>query len=413
MRSIWIFITVLFLPHELMAEEGFAEFKSDYRYQLSQFSKQQVNEYQEFREQYLAEYDAFRQQLMQHWSEPVQSSPRERVIYSKDLQTRIRIDDMAKTVKIEYLTDHLVDKEKILQSLEKDENTAREVQFLSPASMVSSTIPELNSQQPLSKQKLNLIVQIDNQYQQSMAAIDSSEATPQQVKQEKMQLQSETNVRKQKLQSQLDLMNKKSLTYKHIQSQTLLLPNDYDYKKAKPFLKSYQEKVKTYGLSLPLLLAITQTESAYDPHATSHIPAFGLMQIVPASAGVDVAKKIYQIDTPPTANDLYHPKTNIDYGAGYLAILWRQYLGGITDEVSRKYCVIAAYNTGAGNVARVFNSKGSRSLKQAMFEINKLTPQQVYDRLEQRLPYDETKFYLKKVCALDNRYQSAIKNWSL
>jgi membrane-bound lytic murein transglycosylase C len=61
------------------------------------------------------------------------------------------------------------------------------------------------------------------------------------------------------------------------------------------------------------------------------------------------------------------------------------------------YCVIAAYNTGAGNVARAFNKDRSTSIGKASKVINQMTPQQVYDHLVVNLPYDETKNYLKKV----------------
>jgi len=59
------------------------------------------------------------------------------------------------------------------------------------------------------------------------------------------------------------------------------------------------------------------------------------------------------------------------------------------------YCTIAAYNTGAGNVAKTFI--GNRNINKAAITINKLTPKQVYTKLMSNLPYNETKKYLKKV----------------
>ena len=59
--------------------------------------------------------------------------------------------------------------------------------------------------------------------------------------------------------------------------------------------------------------------------------------------------------------------------------------------------MIAAYNTGSGNVAKTFNKGGSRNISKAAKIINKLSPQEVYDHLVANLPYDETKNYLKRV----------------
>jgi len=59
------------------------------------------------------------------------------------------------------------------------------------------------------------------------------------------------------------------------------------------------------------------------------------------------------------------------------------------------FCAIAAYNTGAGNVARAFTS--TRSVNQAAPVINDMSPDEVYARLRQDLPYEETRNYIKKV----------------
>jgi membrane-bound lytic murein transglycosylase C len=59
------------------------------------------------------------------------------------------------------------------------------------------------------------------------------------------------------------------------------------------------------------------------------------------------------------------------------------------------YCTIAAYNTGAGNVAKSF--VGSYDTKAAAKIINTMKPQQVYEYLMENLPYRETKLYLQKV----------------
>jgi membrane-bound lytic murein transglycosylase C len=165
--------------------------------------------------------------------------------------------------------------------------------------------------------------------------------------------------------------------------------------RAKSFLADAEKSAAKWQVSLALIMAIMHTESAFNPLARSHIPAFGLMQIVPESAGRDASRLVFGEERLLKGHDLFEPETNIEMGAAYLHILDRQYLKGITDAKSRQLCVIAAYNTGAGNVARAFS--GTRSVKKALPVINRLSSKQVYAHLRSNLKYEEARNYLQKV----------------
>jgi membrane-bound lytic murein transglycosylase C len=89
----------------------------------------------------------------------------------------------------------------------------------------------------------------------------------------------------------------------------------------------------------------------------------------------------------------------------YLKILDSRYLKRITNKQSRLYCVIAAYNTGAGNVAKTFT--GKTRIKPAAKIINKMTPDEVYNYLRKHLPYEETQRYIVKVTKAKKKYS----NW--
>jgi len=119
--------------------------------------------------------------------------------------------------------------------------------------------------------------------------------------------------------------------------------------------------------------------------------------------GRDATKKVYGKERLLTGAELFKPQTNIELGCAYLHILDRQYLSAITDPQSRLYCVIAAYNTGAGNVARAFS--GNTSVKEAARRINAMSPKQVYAHLRTRLKYEETRNYVQKVTAALAQYQ--------
>lgn len=162
----------------------------------------------------------------------------------------------------------------------------------------------------------------------------------------------------------------------------------------------YSEKWK---IDPALVLAVMHTESSFNPMARSYVPAYGLMQIVPRSAGQDASAVQYGSARILSADYLYTPDKNINMGTIYLNILNTRYLRKITNPEARLYCVIAAYNTGAGNVARAFT--GNTSVSKAAPKINSMTPFQVYNHLLRNLPHDETKDYLERVASRYEAYK--------
>jgi membrane-bound lytic murein transglycosylase C len=145
-----------------------------------------------------------------------------------------------------------------------------------------------------------------------------------------------------------------------------------------------------------------ETESSFNPMAKSHIPAYGLMQIVPHTAGKDATSYLYGKSKILAPSYLYKPENNITIGAAYLHLLHYKYMRRIKNPQSRMYCAIAAYNTGASNVAKAFINRAS--FNKAVTEINKLKPAQVYDKLRNYLPRKETRKYVEKVSKRMEKY---------
>ena len=173
---------------------------------------------------------------------------------------------------------------------------------------------------------------------------------------------------------------------------TTAMVKDHIQVRAKKYVLLVQRFAKEFSVSKNLIYAIMKTESDFNPYAVSSAPAFGLMQIVPTTAGQDVNKFLKKRGLP-TRDFLFKPANNIKYGSAYLHLLNYKYLKEIQNPVSREYCVIAAYNTGAGNVLRTFDRK--RDL--APERINRLDPLDVFNTLRRKLPYKETRRYLVKV----------------
>lgn len=179
--------------------------------------------------------------------------------------------------------------------------------------------------------------------------------------------------------------------------------DDYLLTLAARYAGSVHRQAQRLGLTPSLVFAVIETESAFNPRARSAVPAFGLMQLVPQTAGRDAYAFIHGTARAPDAQALYDPDTNITLGTAYLKILDSQYLRAIDDAESRTYAAIAAYNTGAGNVAWAFD--GTTRIAAAARLINTLSPEEVLRRLKADLPQEETRRYVAAVLARQDRYR--------
>lgn len=100
--------------------------------------------------------------------------------------------------------------------------------------------------------------------------------------------------------------------------------------------------VASHGVDPYLVAAVIRSESSWDPEASSHQGARGLMQLMPETAQDMVAKGLVDGKRYSYEN-LEDPAINIEYGCAYLSYLLT-YFNGATDRA------IAAYNAGMGNV---------------------------------------------------------------
>ena len=408
---------------------GFTQEQKDKEYQDFVFAY--MAEYENWRVEYLREFDQYRAEIIKKWGIGDVSERHKSVEYSADQNVKSIIDYANNEVSVSILVDSNTSDEEAKAELKK------QVQALAatPDSNVSKVIIALEPQAVAAVEVIPVAFSAENEKQAKQVIIEQTKAQLVEIDKEsdKVQLSKADSLSIDMIE-QVTIQKKKKLLA--VAKERLInLAEDYDKQRAEKTAKLTEKKIVEYKVKLPknglssranavvdfaqeegqrwqissaLIMAVIHSESSFDPKATSPIPAYGLMQIVPTTAGYDVNQIVRKISEPMSSGDLYVPDVNVETGAAYLNILNKRYLKSIENDESRLYCMIAAYNTGAGNVAKAFNADGARNIRKAAKVINKMAPDEVYQHLLHHLPYDETKHYLKKVSSRIELYQNKI-----
>ncbi|PCK29873.1 murein transglycosylase domain-containing protein [Pseudoalteromonas piscicida] len=397
------------------SEEELSEFE--------QYKRQQLSEFADYVEEHFEEYDSFRDRVIQEWGDIATSDQSSFVTYSEDLTSRMVVDFETNelVVSIKHAADEKVTKAQ-LRELYKN-FIAKDRAVIDVFNADALTVNESKAQQrevnnaARAKALIAAKQQIDAQFEQQKRYVErqadeailegeSDKLAEAQHREQQKKLEQLKQKRLKKLLETASNTKKTEQNESTVVSEIVFqLPKQVDAKsRAHRYLNQVKSQAQRFDIEPSIIFAVMHTESHFNPMAKSHIPAFGLMQIVPTSAGVDVNRMLYNRDEPMSAPYLYVTDNNIEAGAAYLNILDKRYLSKIQDPLSRKYCMIAAYNTGAGNVARVFNTDDSRSITKASKIINSLSPENVLSALDQGLPYNETKHYLDKVLTREKLY---------
>ncbi|MDD2449777.1 MAG: murein transglycosylase domain-containing protein [Sulfurimonas sp.] len=366
-----------------------AQNMQDFKNQQMQTFRSQTTEFQTYKkakesefETYIKEqakvYNEYKKELEIFWEEPKLSTPKNWVSYEEDKKTRTDVDFENETITIEVIAKTPLEaKEKLQLALAKtiiiDTKTVQDSDPLEielkkikkPSGIVDADVKA----EPI----LSTVV-----FEKTPSQKDVKEYVQKHVKDEFIKAKDSSKIKDAK-----------------VYSLNVALPEDMMVKRSKIYFDDVKKHAKRQNIPASLVFAVMQTESSFNPRARSHIPAYGLMQIVPKSAGIDAYNFLYNEKKLVSGTYLYDSSNNITMGSAYLHILYYRYLKDIKDPTSRLYCTIAAYNTGAGNIAWAFTK--TNNMKKAAPLINKKKPEEVYNKLLKDLKYDEPKHYLKRV----------------
>ncbi len=394
---------IFLLFSTLLLSNTFSEYQKEQKGEFLEYKKEIEEDFNKYNKIIAEELKLYKKNLEQYWKDGRIPDKNVWIEYSDDFSKRKIVDFEKNTITIESYVDKNTSLEKIQKNFMKDFGNL----ILEDISSAYKKDKLMEIVEKRFERELNNYTRGNTDKKPLLADIylekDGNKDLILTKKDIIKTLEIAKNEVKKEMIKEKDVKGKN----KKIVSITINMPSNTTLKKAKSFEDDVLKYSKKEKIAPNLVYAIIHSESSFNPMARSHIPAYGLMQIVPKSAGLDISKRIYGNEKILSPKFLYNSSNNIMAGTTYLNILYYSYLANIEDELSRYYCTIAAYNTGAGNVARTFTK--STNIKEASKIINKMSPKEVYNKLLKDLPYDETKNYLKKVSERSIIYEEALK----
>jgi membrane-bound lytic murein transglycosylase C len=392
----------------------FLDFKNQTNQEFNNYKKELNEGYKEYVDSLSKGFIQYKKELSTYWKNPELSSKKVFVEYSKDKKIRKKVDYDNNYIEIDVIS--------------KNEKEAKAKMAKSLAKLTTETTKEAVNNNPVLKKvdeklsnnpKLQNVVKKDTPSNEPVVG-DMIFKKPPTIKEV-------VNFATNKVKKNKILKKPSKVKNNFVFTIKIKLPSDAFLAKARKFKQDVLKRANQFNIQAPFIYSIIHTESSFNPMARSYVPAFGLMQIVPTTAGADAYKMLYGKKKILTPGYLYNSHNNILIGSAYLKRIYYGYMRKIKNPVSRFYCSVAAYNTGAGNVACAFNSpekdskgvtvcrrsRGDYNIIKAAPKINSMTPHQVYNYLLANLKYDEPKHYLKRVSKRYLIYSKALKNGAL
>jgi len=403
-----IIILINVLVSLLFAQTEYENWLKEQQQEMAQIIEEENNymasvtkEFEQYKNEQERLYKQFKEEVEKKWDSFRFSSPTEYVDYDNDLSARAAIDFENGVVEIEVL----IEEDSPETTEVKDDKTKLNNQDQPSAINRQEQNAAKDKQDNKAKLKLQeKLKQISTKLASDKKPILKDQLqtkSGKKVTQKNIAVFVKTTIQSQKLKLRKIISKDGKTRIKY--TAKVYMPPDHLDKRAERFKSEVIKQSKRFEIDPAIAFAIMHTESSFNPNARSHIPAFGLMQLVPSSGARDAYNYVYKKDKLLKGKYLYNPENNIELGCAYIRKIRYGYFKAIKDDVSAYYCTISAYNTGIGNVAKTFT--GETKIKPAVAKINQRNSKQVYQYLLKNLPYDETKNYLVKVTDRIDLYQ--------
>ncbi|MDP7527185.1 MAG: murein transglycosylase domain-containing protein, partial [Candidatus Marinimicrobia bacterium] len=432
-----------------VAQDSFEEFKNRQQQAQQQAFEDEINEfknyvaevtsqYEAYEEQQAKEFEAFKKAVEEKWQDFKAPSKKEYVEYDDDLDSRASVDFEKGEITVEVIVEEEIPtpdpepikkvektvpkqetkqapKQQVTQEKKKvtEPKTLKSIVEKTKASESQKEKPQQKSPEVKKKiadkklqRKLTDILKAkgnDGKPMLNKQVVDKKgkTVTPATAKAYASELVANEPVATKTYKAK---DGKKRTVY------TVKVPmkSDHINTRADRYKQEILKQSKRFNIDPIIAFAVMETESAFNPKAKSHIPAYGLMQLVPKSGARDAYLYVYKKDKFIDGDYLYQPGNNIELGCAYLSKIRHKYFKSIKDDERAYICAVPAYNTGIGNVAKALVNQAK--LKPASQKANSMSPDQLYKKLHKDLKHQEARDYLERVWSRKDKYHSIVVN---
>ena len=240
---------------------------------FNSYKNTQNSEFNNYQKAQIYAVRKYKNELTEIWSEPKLSTKNNLVSYTPDKKTRTDVDFKNETI--------------IIETIARSNDEAEQKLKIALAKAVTIDTKSLYQNDPLQK----ILSKIRKPIQIATAPINTKPIlapvifnTPPTKKSVKAYVNKHITYKKVKVE--------KSTKIKHSKIYTVYvkMPSNSIIKRSKIYYNDVKKESRRQNIPMPLIFAVIHSESSFNPMAKSHIPAFGLMQIVPKSAGIDAYK---------------------------------------------------------------------------------------------------------------------------
>ena len=371
-------IVIASLLGSVIFAQTLAEFKTQQRQEFKVYKKTQEDGFKKYKQEQLKAFNEYKKEIGKIWEKPKMSTKKSWVSYTKDKKTRTVVDFAKESIKV--------------QTVAPSQKEAMQKLQVALAKVITVDTKTVQDTDPLEKKIAKI---------KKPAGVVDAKVRPEPIlatvvfKKPPTKKSVKKYVKKHVMPKKIKVKKSKKVKNQKVYTVFIKMPKNAMIKRSRLYYHEVKKQASKQKIPVALVFAIMHSESSFNPRARSYVPAYGLMQIVPKTAGMDAHAYLYKKKKLVTGSYLYDSKNNITMGSAYLHILYYRYLRKIKNPQSRIYCTIAAYNTGAGNIAYAFTK--SYNMNRAAPIINSMTPNEVYAKLMKDLRWDEPKKYLKKV----------------
>lgn len=378
-KCIILFFIIIF---SLFAQNDFESFLKSENKKQNSFQKSELKAQTDFYNQQDSLFIQYKDEIEKKWNEFVESTPKEWVSYNSDFSGRSQVNFEKNEVKVE--------------SVVEQGNTTEQ-----------NIVEEKKAKEVLKKQIISVLTEKD-------------EITQEPLLKNQITLQNKVIEEKDiKKVAEKIINNSKKETFKNKEGKTMvrykikltMLPNNLQIR-VKKFKPTIERFCKKYNVDVSLALAIIHTESYFNPKAYNrHGNAYGMMQIVPKYAGRTMNNYLYKKNKKPSSRQLFNPETNLEMGIAYLRWLADNKWTKVNNKTNQTYCIICSYNGGPGTIYKAMTGKMTDigNKWEPMFEeLSYMDSNLLYQRLRKKVPWEETRKYIKLVTEKMDKYYKEI-----